>query len=45
MIGIISHVSDLKDRIGTQIRVRPGAGGNSTVHVVDVMGAETNCAV
>ena len=45
MIGIISHVSDLKDRIGTQIRVRPGAGGNSSVHVVDVMGDETSCAV
>ena len=45
MIGIISHVTDLKDRIGTQIRVRPGAGGNSTVHVVDIMGEETDCAV
>ncbi|GAA4052800.1 AAA family ATPase [Hymenobacter glaciei] len=45
MIGIISHVSDLKERIGTQIRVRPGAGGNSSVHVVDVRGDETNCAV
>ncbi|WP_046244679.1 AAA family ATPase [Hymenobacter terrenus] len=45
MIGIISHVSDLKDRIGTQIRVRPGAGGNSTVHLVGIMGNETNCAV
>ena len=45
MIGIISHVSDLKDRIGTQIRVRPGAGGNSSVHIVDVMGDETSCAV
>ncbi|MBJ6109705.1 hypothetical protein JAO73_11825 [Hymenobacter sp. BT523] len=45
MIGIISHVSDLKDRIGTQIRVRPGAGGNSTVHLVGVMGHETSCAV
>ena len=45
MIGIISHVSDLKDRIGTQIRVRPGAGGNSTVHLVDVRGDETDCAV
>ena len=44
MIGIISHVSDLKDRIGTQIRVRPGAGGNSTVHIVDVRGDETDCA-
>ncbi|WP_310395031.1 AAA family ATPase [Hymenobacter sp.] len=44
MIGIISHVSDLKDRIGTQIRIRPGAGGNSTVHVVDVRGDETSCA-
>ena len=44
MIGIISHVSDLKDRIGTQIRVRPGAGGNSTVHIVDGRGDETDCA-
>ncbi|MBO2007950.1 AAA family ATPase [Hymenobacter negativus] len=45
MIGIISHVSDLKDRIGTQIRVRPGAGGNSSVHIVGIMGNETSCAV
>ncbi|TPG72043.1 AAA family ATPase [Hymenobacter nivis] len=45
MIGIISHVADLKDRIGTQIRVQPGAGGTSTVRVVDVMGAETSCDV
>ncbi|WP_426061520.1 SbcC/MukB-like Walker B domain-containing protein [Hymenobacter sp. B1770] len=45
MIGIISHVSDLKDRISTQIRVRPGAGGNSTVHLVGVMGNEISCAV
>ena len=44
MIGIISHVSDLKDRIGTQIRVRPGAGGNSSVHIVDMRGDETDCA-
>ncbi len=43
MIGIISHVADLKERIGTQIRVQPGAGGNSTVRVVDVTGAETDC--
>ena len=45
MIGIISHVADLKERIGTQIRVRPGAGGNSTVHLVDGRGDETDCAV
>ncbi|MGI4885157.1 MAG: AAA family ATPase [Janthinobacterium lividum] len=45
MIGIISHVADLKDRIGTQIRIQPGAGGTSTVRVVDVMGTETSCAV
>ncbi|GAB3669216.1 hypothetical protein GCM10027594_34190 [Hymenobacter agri] len=45
MIGIISHVSDLKERIGTQIRVRPAAGGNSTVHLVDGRGDETDCAV
>ena len=44
MIGIISHVADLKERIGTQIRVQPGAGGNSTVRVVDVVGTETECA-
>ncbi|QKG52950.1 SbcC/MukB-like Walker B domain-containing protein [Hymenobacter sp. BRD67] len=44
MIGVISHVADLKDRIGTQIRVQPGAGGNSTVRVVDVVGTETSCA-
>jgi exonuclease SbcC len=43
MIGIISHVADLKDRIGTQIRVQPVAGGNSTVRVVDVVGTETEC--
>ncbi|AWM35107.1 AAA family ATPase [Hymenobacter nivis] len=43
MIGIISHVADLKDRIGTQIRIQPGAGGTSTVRVVDVMGTETSC--
>ncbi|MEJ7659000.1 MAG: SbcC/MukB-like Walker B domain-containing protein [Hymenobacter sp.] len=33
MIGIISHVAGLKERIGTQIRVQPGAGGTSTVRV------------
>ena len=43
MIGIISHVAGLKERIGTQIRVQPVAGGNSTVRVVDVMGTETEC--
>lgn len=43
MIGVISHVADLKDRIGTQIRVQPVAGGNSTVRVVDIIGTETEC--
>ncbi|MBJ6142022.1 AAA family ATPase [Hymenobacter sp. BT559] len=43
MIGVISHVADLKERIGTQIRVQPVAGGNSTVRVVDVIGTETEC--
>ena len=43
MIGVISHVADLKERIGTQIQVRPGAGGNSTVRVVDVVGRESSC--
>ncbi|NML65062.1 AAA family ATPase [Hymenobacter sp. RP-2-7] len=44
MIGVISHVADLKERIGTQIRVQPVAGGNSTVRVVDVMGNELDCS-
>ena len=44
MIGVISHVADLKERIGTQIRVQPVAGGNSTVRVVDVAGNELDCA-
>jgi exonuclease SbcC len=35
MIGIISHVEALKERIGTQIRVQKKAGGVSTL---DVMG-------
>ena len=43
MIGVISHVADLKERIGTQIRVQPVAGGNSTVSVVDVVGNELTC--
>jgi len=43
MIGIISHVAELKERIATQIRVRPGPGGTSTVSVVDVLGTETDC--
>ncbi|WP_161890637.1 AAA family ATPase [Pontibacter russatus] len=33
MIGIISHVEALKERIGTQIRVQKKAGGVSTVEV------------
>ncbi|HEX5360796.1 MAG TPA: SbcC/MukB-like Walker B domain-containing protein, partial [Fluviicoccus sp.] len=27
LVGVISHVAQLKERIGTQIRVEPGAGG------------------
>jgi exonuclease SbcC len=30
-IGIISHVSELKDRITTQIKVIPTLGGNSKI--------------
>ena len=29
LIGVISHVSALKERIGTQIRVEPQTGGRS----------------
>ncbi len=32
MIGIISHVSALKERIGTQIRVSPQNGGKSVIN-------------
>jgi exonuclease SbcC len=31
LVGVISHVSQLKERIGTQIKVEPGAGGRSRV--------------
>ncbi len=31
LIGIISHVAALKDRIGTQISVIPLSGGRSTL--------------
>ncbi|MBC6988518.1 AAA family ATPase [Hymenobacter sp. BT491] len=34
MIGIISHVEALKERVTTQINVRKGAGGVSTLRVV-----------
>ncbi|OPY14384.1 MAG: Nuclease SbcCD subunit C [Syntrophus sp. PtaB.Bin001] len=31
LIGVISHVAALKERIGTQIQVTPGTGGRSTL--------------
>jgi exonuclease SbcC len=31
LIGIISHVPELRERIGTRIQVTPGAGGRSTL--------------
>lgn len=34
MVGIISHVEALKERVSTQIHVRKGAGGVSTLRVV-----------
>ena len=33
-IGIISHVEALKERVGTQINVRKGTGGTSTLQVL-----------
>ncbi|MBU2098870.1 MAG: AAA family ATPase, partial [Gammaproteobacteria bacterium] len=32
LIGVISHVPALKERISTQIKVIPGTGGRSTLH-------------
>lgn len=32
LIGVISHVPALKERISTQIKVLPGTGGRSTLH-------------
>jgi DNA repair protein SbcC/Rad50 len=32
LIGVISHVSALKERIATQIRVSPSVGGRSTIN-------------
>ena len=31
LIGVISHVSALKERISTQIQVQPKAGGRSEI--------------
>ena len=31
LIGVISHVAALKERIGTQIQVTPGTGGRSSI--------------
>ncbi len=33
-IGIISHVEALKERVSTQINVRKGAGGVSSIRVI-----------
>ena len=33
-VGVISHVAEMTERIPTQIQVRKGAGGKSTVHVI-----------
>jgi exonuclease SbcC len=31
LIGVISHVPELRERIATRIRVTPGTGGRSTL--------------
>jgi exonuclease SbcC len=33
-VGIVSHVTDLKDRIPERLEVRAVEGGGSTTHVV-----------
>ncbi|MBC3542111.1 AAA family ATPase [Rufibacter sediminis] len=40
MIGIISHVEALKERISTQIVVEKQAGGRSTIRVTSTVGME-----
>jgi len=33
-VGVISHVAEMTERIPTQVQVRKGTGGKSTVHVI-----------
>ncbi|CCQ10544.1 hypothetical protein PALB_14110 [Pseudoalteromonas luteoviolacea B = ATCC 29581] len=33
-VGVISHVAQMSERIGTQVRIKKGAGGHSTVSVI-----------
>ena len=33
-VGVISHVDELKERIGVQVQVTPSGGGRSTVEVL-----------
>jgi len=33
-VGVISHVHDMAERIGVQVRVKPAGGGRSRVEVM-----------
>ncbi|MEA3348090.1 MAG: hypothetical protein U9Q39_03410, partial [Pseudomonadota bacterium] len=42
LIGVISHVSALKERISTQITVQPVSGGKSTIQGPGCVGKTNN---
>ncbi|SHJ77300.1 exonuclease SbcC [Hymenobacter daecheongensis DSM 21074] len=43
MIGVISHVAELKSRITTQVQVIPARAGNSTIRILDAQGQLHSC--
>jgi DNA repair protein SbcC/Rad50 len=38
-VGIITHVPELQERVGVQVRVEPVGGGRSRIRIVDAAGA------